>query len=79
MSSTAIVLPMLADADLLRSRAGRDGFAVLLFQDLAFIPLVAVVPLLAEQPAGSCAMVDVARGAVAIAVILVGGRFAFRR
>ena len=36
-------------ADLLQSRAGRDGFAVLLFQDLAFIPLVALVPLLAEH------------------------------
>ena len=32
---------------LLQTRAGRDGFAVLLFQDLAFIPLVALVPLLA--------------------------------
>ena len=47
MSSTAIVLPMLAERELLQSRAGRDGFAVLLFQDLAFIPLVALVPLLA--------------------------------
>ena len=44
MSSTAIVLPMLAERDLLTSRAGRDAFAVLLFQDLAFIPLVALVP-----------------------------------
>src|ERR1700733_7486587 len=41
MSSTAIVLPMLAEAELLQSRTGRDAFAVLLFQDLAFIPLVA--------------------------------------
>ena len=41
-------VPMLAEADLLKSRAGRDGFAVLLFQDLAFIPLVALVPLLAD-------------------------------
>ena len=49
MSSTAIVLPMLAERDLLQSRAGRDGFAVLLFQDMAFIPLVALVPLLAER------------------------------
>ncbi len=49
MSSTAIVLPMLAERDLLQSRAGRDGFAVLLFQDMAFIPLVALVPLLAGQ------------------------------
>ena len=49
MSSTAIVLPMLAERDLLPRRAGRDGFAVLLFQDLAFIPLVALVPLLADN------------------------------
>lgn len=77
MSSTAIVLPMLADADLLKSRAGRDGFAVLLFQDLAFIPLVALVPLLAEQTLPDhLPWHDVARAAVAIAVILVGGRFA---
>ena len=77
MSSTAIVLPMLAEADLLQSRAGRDGFAVLLFQDLAFIPLVAVVPLLAEQTLPEhVPWHDVAEAAVAIAVILVGGRFA---
>ncbi|HBK07159.1 MAG TPA: glutathione-regulated potassium-efflux system protein KefB [Acetobacteraceae bacterium] len=77
MSSTAIVLPMLAEADLLQSRAGRDGFAVLLFQDLAFIPLVALVPLLAEHTLPDhVPWHDVARAAVAVAVILVGGRFA---
>jgi monovalent cation:proton antiporter-2 (CPA2) family protein len=77
LSSTAIVLPMLAEADLLKSRAGRDGFAVLLFQDLAFIPLVAVVPLLAEQSLPDhVPWHDVARAAFAVAVILVGGRFA---
>jgi monovalent cation:proton antiporter-2 (CPA2) family protein len=76
LSSTAIVLPMLAESDLLQSRAGRDGFAVLLFQDLAFIPLVAVVPLLAEHTLPHhVPWLDVARAAVAVAVILVGGRF----
>src|SRR5690348_17331644 len=49
MSSTAIVLPMLAERNLLTTPAGRDAFAVLLFQDLAFIPLVALVPLLATE------------------------------
>ncbi|MGD0102912.1 MAG: monovalent cation:proton antiporter-2 (CPA2) family protein [Rhodopila sp.] len=79
MSSTAIVLPMFAEADLLQSRAGRDGFAVLLFQDLAFIPLVALVPLLAEQTLPDhVPWHDVARGVAAVAVILVGGRFAVR-
>ncbi|HVZ06490.1 monovalent cation:proton antiporter-2 (CPA2) family protein [Rhodopila sp.] len=77
MSSTAIVLPMLAEAELLQSRAGRDGFAVLLFQDVAFIPLVAIVPLLAEKSVPHhVPWVDVLRGTAAIAVILIGGRFA---
>jgi monovalent cation:proton antiporter-2 (CPA2) family protein len=78
MSSTAIVLPMLAERDLLQTRAGRDGFAVLLFQDLAFIPIVALVPLLADGGAlpDHVPWHDVARAAVAVAVILVGGRFA---
>ncbi len=76
MSSTAIVLPMLAEADLLQSRAGRDGFAVLLFQDLAFIPLVALVPLVAERTLPDhVPWHDVARATVAVVVILVGGRF----
>jgi monovalent cation:proton antiporter-2 (CPA2) family protein len=77
MSSTAIVLPMLAERDLLTSRAGRDGFAVLLFQDLAFIPLVALVPLLTDDGAVSHHVPwrEVARAAMAIAAILVGGRF----
>ena len=77
MSSTAIVLPMLAERGLMRTRAGRDGFAVLLFQDMAFIPLVALVPLLAGSgptpdnvPWGA-----VAAGIGTIAAILVGGRF----
>jgi CPA2 family monovalent cation:H+ antiporter-2/glutathione-regulated potassium-efflux system protein KefB len=79
LSSTAIVLPMLAERELLTSRAGRDGFAVLLFQDLAFIPLVALVPLLAGSPLPDhLPWWDVARAVAAIAVILVGGRFLLR-
>src|SRR5271165_3936186 len=79
LSSTAIVLPMLAERELLTGRAGRDGFAVLLFQDLAFIPLVALVPLLDGTPVPDrVPWWDVARAVAAIAVILVGGRFLLR-
>jgi CPA2 family monovalent cation:H+ antiporter-2/glutathione-regulated potassium-efflux system protein KefB len=79
MSSTAIVLPMLAERGLMSTRAGRDGFAVLLFQDAAFIPLVALVPLLAGTPVpDQVPWWDVARALAAIAVILVGGRFLLR-
>jgi Kef-type K+ transport system membrane component KefB len=79
MSSTAIVLPMLAERDLLTSPSGRVTFAVLLFQDLAFIPLVALVPLLASRSVPDhVPWHDVARAAFAVAVILVGGRFLMR-
>lgn len=79
LSSTAIVLPLLAERDLLGTAAGRDTFAVLLFQDLAFVPLVALVPLLAggDLPA-HVPWVHVARGAAAILAILLGGRFLMR-
>jgi len=76
LSSTAIVLPMLGERDLLGSRSGRDGFAVLLFQDLAFIPLVALVPLLSgfDLPA-QVPWHKAGIALAAIATILVGGRF----
>jgi glutathione-regulated potassium-efflux system ancillary protein KefC/glutathione-regulated potassium-efflux system protein KefB len=51
MSSTAFVLQLLAEKHELAAAHGRASFAVLLFQDIAVIPLLAVVPLLAA-PAG---------------------------
>jgi CPA2 family monovalent cation:H+ antiporter-2/glutathione-regulated potassium-efflux system protein KefB len=76
LSSTAIVLPMLGERELLATPAGRDTFAVLLFQDLAFIPLVALIPLLAEDAA--LPMVPwraVGIGIGAVVTILLVGRF----
>jgi monovalent cation:proton antiporter-2 (CPA2) family protein len=79
LSSTAIVLPLLAERDLLASPAGRAAFAVLLFQDLAFIPLVALVPLLSsDNLPDRVPWYDVARAASAIGFILFGGRFLLR-
>ncbi|MBN9561925.1 MAG: cation:proton antiporter [Alphaproteobacteria bacterium] len=79
LSSTAIVLPMLAERDLLGQRSGRDTFSVLLFQDLAFIPIVAAIPLLAgSQHPDHVPWLDVVRAVAAIAAILVGGRFLIR-
>lgn len=76
LSSTAIVLPLLAERDLLGSRAGRDAFAVLLFQDLSFIPLVALVPLLGTGALpGAVPWMQVGQGVAGIAVILFGGRY----
>ncbi len=49
MSSTALVLQSLAEKGLLKTSAGQSSFAVLLFQDLAVIPMLAVFPLLAPH------------------------------
>jgi len=47
MSSTAIVLQTLKEKGLSKSQAGEASFSVLLFQDIAVIPILAVLPLLA--------------------------------
>ena len=52
MCSTAIVLRQLGDQDELNRTHGRLSFAVLLFQDLAFVPLLAIATVLAQGGAG---------------------------
>jgi CPA2 family monovalent cation:H+ antiporter-2 len=49
MSSTAIVLQSLKEKRLMQTAAGQNSFAVLLFQDIAVIPILAILPLLAVQ------------------------------
>lgn len=53
LSSTAIVLQTLSEKGLIRNIAGKSAFSVLLFQDMAVIPILALLPLIATlgQPA----------------------------
>ena len=60
LSSTAIVLQTLNEKGLAKTEGGRGAFAVLLFQDIAVIPMLALIPLL-EMPALVQAASDVAR------------------
>ncbi len=46
LSSTAMALQLLTEKNLLPTPAGHSGFSVLLFQDIAVIPMLAVIPLL---------------------------------
>ncbi len=79
LSSTAIVLPMLGERDLLGGGSGRDAFAVLLFQDIASVPLVALLPLLGPHVAtGGPWWPPLLKAGLAGAVILVGGRWLVR-
>ncbi len=51
LSSTAIVIQTLQEKALMRTDGGSDSFAVLLFQDISVIPMLAVFPLLAASGA----------------------------
>ena len=70
LSSTAFALQMLEEKGELAMRHGRLAFAVLLFQDLAAIPLIALTPLFAVA-AGSKAPMELISAVKAIAVILL--------
>ncbi len=79
LSSTAIVLPMLGERDLLGGGSGRDAFAVLLFQDIASVPLVALLPMLGPHASATGPWwPPLLKAAAAVAVILIGGRFLLR-
>ncbi len=73
MSSTALVLSALAEKGQLGQPHGRESFAVLLFQDLAVIPLLALLPLLGGDQTDAN-WISAAKGVAAIAIVIVGGR-----
>jgi len=77
MSSTAIALASLQEKNLLATPGGQAGFSVLLFQDLAVIPLLLGVGLLGE---GKSALDwrAAAAGVGLIAALITGGRFLLR-
>lgn len=60
VSSTAIVLQTLAEKGWLKTEGGQSSFAILLFQDIAVIPILALLPLLATMPAAAPAAADAA-------------------
>lgn len=69
LSSTAFALQVLEERGELAARHGRLAFAVLLFQDLAAIPLIALAPLFAVAASGAATGMDAATALKALAVI----------
>ncbi|CAI5506805.1 unnamed protein product [Closterium sp. Naga37s-1] len=89
LSSTAVVLQVLQERGESTSRHGRATFSVLLFQDLAVVVLLILIPLLAPSPTsadGSVGLAAIAKAlglaamkaVVAIAGIFAGGRLLLR-
>ncbi|MGE5512427.1 MAG: monovalent cation:proton antiporter-2 (CPA2) family protein [Bacteroidota bacterium] len=81
MSSTAFVLQVLEEKKELSQRHGRLAFSILLFQDLAAIPLIAIVPMLAAEgtTTAGAALLAMLKAAVTIAAVVLGGRFVLNR
>ncbi len=82
LSSTPLVLQVLAERGQLKTQHGRAAFGILLFQDLAVLPALALLPLLAPLPgtghAGDPWWVGLLKLLAVIAVVIGGGRLVLR-
>jgi glutathione-regulated potassium-efflux system ancillary protein KefC len=86
LSSTAIALATLGERNLMGTPAGQAGFALLLFQDIAAIPMIALVPLLGAAAGGGSVdsgsvdggWIGAARLATVVIGLVVGGRYLVR-
>jgi glutathione-regulated potassium-efflux system ancillary protein KefC len=80
LSSTAIALASLEERNLMPTPAGQASFSILLFQDIAAIPMIAIVPLLGmpDDAPGGNAWIAVLKVVAVLAGLIVGGRFLVR-
>ncbi len=84
LSSTAIALQVMGERNLLPTSSGQAGFSILLFQDVAAIPILALIPLLGVNPEVNEASsgVYIAYSAIKIIAIIIaiviGGRLLLR-
>jgi len=78
LSSTPLVLQLLAERHQLNTQHGRAAFGILLFQDIAVMPLIALLSLMAGQHAEQTLLETSLGAGKAIAVLLLllfGGRY----
>ncbi|CDJ75295.1 TPA: glutathione-regulated potassium-efflux system protein [Serratia marcescens] len=81
LSSTAIAMQAMSERNLTPSPIGRSAFAVLLFQDIAAIPLVAMIPLLASSGATTTLgafVLSAAKVVGALTMVVLLGRYVTR-
>ncbi|WP_158935786.1 monovalent cation:proton antiporter-2 (CPA2) family protein [Burkholderia sp. S171] len=81
LSSTAMVIAELQTHKLMDTPAGRAGFGILLFQDMAAIPLIALLPLLGPAVANAAAepgWLVTLKALAMLAAVVLAGRFLLR-
>ena len=81
MSSTAILVKLMSERLELESEHGKRVMGVLLFQDLAVVPLLVLIPALGSTPETLLSQLGVAalKAAALITLLLVGGQWVMRR
>mmetsp|Transcript_49405 Transcript_49405/g.164932 ORF Transcript_49405/g.164932 Transcript_49405/m.164932 type:complete len:613 (+) Transcript_49405:704-2542(+) len=82
LSSSAFVIQLLSEKGELATRFGRASFGILLFQDIAVVPLLVVTPLLGGSSGaalGAALRVAAIKSASALAIIFVTGRLLLQR
>jgi glutathione-regulated potassium-efflux system ancillary protein KefC len=80
LSSTAITLASLEERNLMGTPVGQAGFAILLFQDIAAIPMIALVPVLgvAEAEGSGRGWLGALKVAAVLVGLIAGGRYLVR-
>jgi glutathione-regulated potassium-efflux system ancillary protein KefC len=78
LSSTAIGLGVLAERNLMPTTSGQSVLSVALFQDVAAIPILALVPMLAGEHAQGGGWMGALKAVAVIALIVLGGRLLLR-
>jgi glutathione-regulated potassium-efflux system ancillary protein KefC len=83
LSSTAIALQVMGERNLLPTSSGQAGFAILLFQDVAAIPILALLPLLggeadAHPTTDAATWLQAAKILAVIGAVVLGGRLLLR-
>jgi glutathione-regulated potassium-efflux system ancillary protein KefC len=83
LSSTAIALQVMGERNLLPTTSGQAAFAILLFQDVAAIPILALLPLLSgsadtKHAFAGTAWLEGAKSLAVIGAVVVGGRLLLR-
>ncbi|HAS14292.1 MAG TPA: potassium transporter [Idiomarina abyssalis] len=77
LSSTAVVIKQLKESAQTSTRRGQMSVAILLFQDIAVVPLLIIIPLLASDDGniGTTLLFALAKGAAVIAVLMTIGKW----
>jgi monovalent cation:proton antiporter-2 (CPA2) family protein len=81
LSSTAFALQILAERKQLTAQHGRTAFSILLFQDLAIIPMLAALAVWTPAPTGqpdTPVLVGLLKAVIALSAVIISGRYLLR-